>query len=123
MSGLMAEIGKDPSEQSSSTSHASYSFQDSHLKNLSDRLFKEFTDILVKHNVTANQANWLTMTFNTQWHYLPIRDLEPLQELLRKLPISRYLEKETEIKKLFHQVHQDLRLLVGQDVCEVPQTE
>lgn len=89
---------------------------------LTEQLFKEFTEILVKHDVTANQADWLTMCFNTRWHFLPVSVLEPIKDILQKIPLSKYFEKETEIKRLFDQALLDLQFLLKSGAGEVNQT-
>lgn len=91
------------------------------LEALTEQLFKEFTEILVKRNVTANQADWLTMCFNSRWHFLPLASLRPIQDTLQKISLAKYLEKEAEIKKLFDQVLLDLRFLLKSGAGEINQ--
>lgn len=79
---------------------------------LRERVFKEFTEILTKHNITADQANWLTILFPSRWHYLPLESLKLLQDLLRTIPLSTYFKKEAEIKKLLNKAALDLIDLV-----------
>lgn len=88
---------------------------------LTEQLFKEFTEILVKHDVTANQADLLTMGFNTRWYFLPLSVLEPVKDILQKISLSKYLEKEAEIKKLFDQALLDLRSLLKSGAGEINQ--
>ena len=92
------------------------------LEALTEQLFKEFTEILVKHKVTANQAGFLTMCFSTRWEYLPVNILSPIKDILQKIPLSEYFAKETEIKKLFDQALVDLRSLLKSSAGEVSQT-
>ncbi len=80
---------------------------------ISDILFKEFTAILVKHNVNAASANLLTLPFGARWHFLPEQPLEPMKEMLGKIPLSKYFEKEKEIKALCLRATEDLRLLIS----------
>lgn len=89
---------------------------------LTEQLFKEFTEILVKHDVTANQADWLTMCFNSRWHFLPLSHLRQIQEILQKISLAKYLEKEAEIKRLFDQALLDLRSLLKSGAGEINQT-
>lgn len=89
---------------------------------LTEQLFKEFTEILIKHNVTANQADYLTMCFNSRWHCLPLSALSPLKDVLQKISLAKYFEKEAEIKKLFDQALVDLRSLLKSGAGEINQT-
>lgn len=80
---------------------------------VSDMLFKEFTSILVRHNVNPENADFLTAAFGAKWHFLPEQPLEPLKELLHKIPLSKYFEKEQNIKALCLRATEELRLLIS----------
>lgn len=82
---------------------------------VSDILFKEFTEILIKYNVNPEDASFLIAAFGARWHFLPEQHLKPIKELLHKMPLSKHLENEAGLKKLFDQVSEDLRLLISQD--------
>ena len=86
------------------------------------QIFKEFTEILVRHNITAKQADLLTMSLNARWYSLPLSHLRPIQDTLQGISLAKYLEKEAEIKKLFDQSLSDLQFLLKSDVGEIDQT-
>jgi len=82
---------------------------------ISDILFKESTAILAKYNVNAASAPTLTAPFSSRWYFISEQSLEPMKELLRKMPLSLYFEKESEIKKICLRATEDLRLLIKRD--------
>jgi len=82
----------------------------------SDMVFKDFTAILAKHNVNREDAEFLTATFGDKWHFLPEQLLEPMKELLHKISLAKYFEKEQKIKALCLRATEGLRLLISLDV-------
>lgn len=82
---------------------------------LSDVLFNEFSKILASHGVTGQEAHDLTIAFSARWYMFPSQVLKPIENELRQLTFTKYHEKEADIKKLFDQVFEDLRLLISQD--------
>lgn len=84
---------------------------------VSDILFKEFTEILAKHPINAETAPFITSAFGARWNFLPETPLEPMKKILSKIPFSLYFEKENEIKEVCLRATEDLqRLLTKQDV-------
>ncbi|MEJ2696950.1 MAG: hypothetical protein P8013_09915 [Candidatus Sulfobium sp.] len=78
-----------------------------------EMLFKEFTDILSKHNVNPGDAAILTSAFGARWYFLLEEPLEPLKEILQKMSLSKYFEKQNDIKLICLRATEELRLLVS----------
>lgn len=83
---------------------------------IQETIFKEFTAILAKHNVSSKDADAVTMMFGSRWSFLPYELFESIRKALGKIPLSLFFELEPEVRKICLQASEDLqRLLTKRD--------
>jgi hypothetical protein len=60
-----------------------------------EAFFEEITAIFAKRGFSPSEISNFFIAFSNQWETLCVEHLRPMSKLLRRTPLTKYLEKRT----------------------------